>query len=78
MKKNAEFLASYIKEITGYELATATGQPGKGISLVIDQSIQNPEGYQLTVSDNGIRIAGSTDDLRISGSYHQRLSPFCL
>ena len=30
MKKNAEFLASYIKEITGYELATATGQPGKG------------------------------------------------
>ena len=61
MKKNAEFLASYIKEITGYELATATGQPGKGISLVIDQSIQNPEGYQLTVSDNGIRIAGSTD-----------------
>ena len=58
MKKNAEFLASYIKEITGYELATATGQPGKGISLVIDQSIQNPEGYQLTVSDNGIRIAG--------------------
>ena len=28
MKKNAEFLASYIKEITGYELATATGQPG--------------------------------------------------
>ena len=34
---------------------------GKGISLVIDQSIQNPEGYQLTVSDNGIRIAGSTD-----------------
>ena len=61
MKKNAEFLAFYIKEITGYELATATGQPGKGISLVIDQSIQNPEGYQLTVSDNGIRIAGSTD-----------------
>ena len=61
MKKNAEFLASYIKEITGYELVTATGQPGKGISLVIDQSIQNPEGYQLTVSDNGIRIAGSTD-----------------
>ena len=43
MKKNAEFLASYIKEITGYELVTATGQPGKGISLVIDQSIQNPE-----------------------------------
>lgn len=61
MKRNARFLASYIQEITGYELATATGQPGKGISLVIDQSIQNPEGYQLSVSDNGIRIAGSTD-----------------
>ena len=30
MKKNAEFLASYIKEITGYELATATGQPVRG------------------------------------------------
>ena len=30
MKKNAEFLASYIKEISGYELATATGQPVRG------------------------------------------------
>lgn len=52
MKKNAEFLASYIKEITGYELATATGQPGKGISLVIDQSIRPLTPYESNVVCN--------------------------
>ena len=46
MKKNAEFLASYIKEITGYELATATGQPGKG-SARYRPKHPELEGYQL-------------------------------
>ena len=61
MKKNAEFLSSYVKDITGYALEVTPGNAAKGIQLVIDQSIQNKEGYQLTVSAEGVRIAGSTD-----------------
>ena len=61
MQKNAMFLSSYIKEITGYELKVKAGSPGKGISLVIDQSVSNKEGYQLKVEKGGIRIAGSSE-----------------
>lgn len=60
MADNAAFLSSYVKESTGFELATANGEASKAINLVIDQSIQQPEGYQLTVNGDGIRIAGST------------------
>ena len=61
MKQNAQFLSSYIKEITGYELAITTQETENAINLVTDQSIQNKEGYQLTVDAKEIRIAGSTD-----------------
>lgn len=61
MAQNASFLASYIKEITGYELATVAGNASGGINLGLAEGIQNPEGYWLTVGADGIRIDGASD-----------------
>lgn len=61
MKQNASFLSSYIKEATGYELPVVAGVAGKGINLSLDKNIQNPEGYKLVVTANGIQISGETE-----------------
>ena len=58
MEQTARFLASYIKEATGYEPKVVTGNANKGIHLSIASDIRNPEGYRLLVSENGIEIAG--------------------
>ena len=61
MKRNAEFLASYIKEATGYAPKVVTDKSAKPINLSIDKSITNPEGYRLTVTTEGIELAGATE-----------------
>lgn len=61
MAQNASFLASYIQEITGYELSTTPGIAPGGINLTLDPSLSNPEAYRLTVGQDGIQIAGASE-----------------
>ena len=51
MEQTARFLASYVKEATGYEPKVITGNADKGIHLSIASDIRNPEGYRLLVSE---------------------------
>ena len=60
MERVARYLAGYIKDATGREPDVKTGNGSKGIRLSVDPSIGNPEGYRLSVSENGIEIAGGT------------------
>ena len=60
MKQNAEFLAEYIKEKTALELKTTTATAAKAITLSVGNISDNPEGYRLTVSNNGVDITGAT------------------
>lgn len=61
MAQNAAFLASYIREITGYELATVAGKVPGGINLGLDTSLSHAEGYRLTVTKDGIQIDGASE-----------------
>lgn len=60
MERVARYLAGYIKDATGREPNVKAGNGSKGIRLSVDPSIGNPEGYRLSVSENGIEIAGGT------------------
>ena len=61
MEQTARFLASYIKEATGYEPKVIAGNADRSIHLSIASDIQNPEGYRLLVSENGVEIAGASN-----------------
>lgn len=62
MQKNAEFLAGYIKEITGKELKVGTGTEGKNaIVLKLGLDAANAEAYNLKVNSKGITIAAPTE-----------------
>ena len=61
LKQAGEFLASYIKEATGYAPKVVTAKSSKPIHLSIDKSISNPEGYRLTVTPESIELAGATE-----------------
>ena len=63
LQRDAEFLADYIYESTGKRLNVkeASELPTKGtITLAIDPSIENPEGYHLTTTSESVRLAGAT------------------
>ena len=60
MAGTAQLLSSYIEELTGYAPRVAT-KGKKGIQLSVDESITNPEGYRLTVTSEGIEIAGGSE-----------------
>ena len=59
LKREAQFLAEYIKEKTGLELNT-TADAAKGITLAIGNVCDNKEGYKLTVNADGVNITGNT------------------
>ena len=61
LKQAGEFLAAYIKEATGYAPKVVTAKGSKPIHLSIDKSISNPEGYRLTVTPEGIELAGASE-----------------
>ena len=61
LKRAGEFLAAYIKEATGYAPKVVTAKGSKPIHLSIDKSISNPEGYRLTVTPEGIELAGASE-----------------
>ena len=60
MKRNAEFLAEYIKESTGLELSVTDKESARAISLAIGNAGENDEGYTITVNGKGVNITGSS------------------
>ncbi len=61
MKRNAEFLAEYIKEKTSFELTVTDNAANNVITLTTGEAGENPEGYKLTVNSKGITVTGSTE-----------------
>lgn len=60
MERNAHFLASYIKEVTGVEVQLATTPGKQSINLILDSNIANPEGYELQINSDEVTLkAGS-------------------
>lgn len=62
MKRNAEFLASYVKAQTGIELQVQAGEGGKGgIVLQLGLANDNPEAYQLKVDASQVVISSPSE-----------------
>lgn len=61
MKRNAYFLSNYLQDVFGKKAIIKAGKAKKGITLVLDNKIENPEGYTITVDAKGITIAGGTE-----------------
>ena len=60
MQGNARFLVEYIKEKTGLELAVAEAPVSRAITLSLDESIDQAEGYRLVVNADGVEITGAS------------------
>lgn len=61
MKRNAEFLADYIKASTGKVLVTEPGNEGaNSIVLSLGLPHENPDAYQLKVTEQGVNITAPT------------------
>ena len=61
LRKDAEHLQGYIRLLTGHELRIKESDEDKNaINLNIDQVVNNPEGYQLTVTPEKININAPT------------------
>ncbi|NDV60059.1 family 20 glycosylhydrolase [Bacteroides sp. 519] len=63
LQSNAEFLARYIREITGKQLKViplSDSQIDNAIILTVEDDIENPEGYRLTVNSKEVKISGKT------------------
>ncbi|MDO4879692.1 MAG: family 20 glycosylhydrolase [Capnocytophaga sp.] len=61
LQRNAQFLASYLKELTGLTLTTKPNvNNGKVIHLKTDLQNPNREAYQLTVTSEQITINGAS------------------
>ena len=61
MFKNAQFLAEYIAESTGYILPIAEQTNRKSIVLELGLESKNFEAYQLTVTNENIIIKGASE-----------------
>lgn len=61
MKKNAEFLASFIKEQTGITLKTQEGEEEDGIVLKLGLKADSPEAYRLMVDGKKVVIAAPSE-----------------
>ncbi len=61
MKKNAELLSDYLKDLTGMKLATSTSGGSNSIVLGNKLKATNKERYELIVSNNTITINGASE-----------------
>lgn len=59
MCRNASFLASYVHELTGIQLACAEGK-GDVVLGVDDTAVASPEGYLIKVGRSGVSITGGS------------------
>ncbi len=61
LKRNAEFLASYLRQLTGLELKVSTGTPkSRAIVLTDNLSNENKEAYSIKVNDRLVTIDGAS------------------
>lgn len=63
MKRNAEFLAAYIKQVAATEVRLSADAKGGDNSIVLslDNTLSNDEGYELSVSKEQISLKGKTE-----------------
>ena len=61
LKKNAQFLSSYISEMTGLKLKVKEGLSSSGINLKVGGYTGNNEGYRLDVNSKKIDINGASE-----------------
>lgn len=61
MQRNAEFLAEYVKAQTGKQLVCEPGTEGNGIVLQVVPNQEQPEGYNLKVTQNQVVITGGSE-----------------
>lgn len=62
MKRNAQFLAEYLKSATGKDFSIEAGTEGENaILLTLGLEAENPESYQLKVTAQGITITAPTE-----------------
>lgn len=62
MQRNAKFLAEYLKTATGRDFSIEAGTEGKNaIVLALGSEVENPEAYQLKVTDQGVTITAPTE-----------------
>lgn len=60
--RDAEFLVEYVALSTGIEMCEPQAGAEGDIALEINDSIENSEGYRLSVCADGVRIAGGSAD----------------
>lgn len=62
MRRNAAYLAAYLKQATGKDYVAEAGNAGKGnILLSLGLEAANPEAYQLKVDGEGVVISGASE-----------------
>lgn len=62
MQKNADFLAGYVKDMTGKTLAVEAGTDGQNaIVLALGLNGDNAEAYELKVDANAVTITGASE-----------------
>lgn len=65
LKKNAEFLSEYLQETLGYRLEVKEVTPNtnvnNAITLGLNPTIENKEGYILNITTDGVTIDGKTE-----------------
>lgn len=60
LQRVANYLAGYIQDATGKLPKVKAGEGGSCIHLSVASDIENPEGYRLLVTQDGIEIAGGS------------------
>ena len=60
MQRNAILLAEYVKEKTTLDLTVSAEHLPSAITLAVDTTISNPEGYHLVVDADGVSITGAS------------------
>ena len=61
LKKNARFLAGYLKDLTGLNLKTSAGAPGRNVIYLSDAlKADNPEAYAIDITSQGVTIDGAS------------------
>ena len=64
LRKSAFIFNDFLNSRYGLSLAVSEqDQPGKTIQLIIDEDTQNPEAYNLEVSEEGIQISGGNSGI---------------
>lgn len=62
MRRNADYLASYLGKATGANHAIEAGNEGQGnILLKLGLVSENPEAYKLDVTSDGVTITGASE-----------------